>query len=47
MEIIFKNTEKWFQQKSGLKPDGVLTQIDWLYLTGLYRLVIGDGTLSV
>ena len=38
---------RWFQQKSGLKPDGVLTQIDWLYLTGLYRLVIGDGTLSV
>ena len=38
---------RWFQQKSGLKPDGVLTQIDWLYLTGLYRLVIGDGTQSV
>lgn len=37
---------RWFQRKSGLTDDGVLTQIDWLYLTGLYRLAVGDGVLE-
>lgn len=35
---------RWFQEKAGLTPDGNLTQLDWLYLTGLYRLCVGDGT---
>lgn len=37
---------RWFQRKCGLSEDGVLTQIDWLYLAGLYRLAIGDGLLT-
>ena len=37
---------RWFQRKSGLTDDGVLTQIDWLYLAGLYRLAVGDGVLN-
>ena len=37
---------RWFQRKCGLSEDGVLTQIDWLYLAGLYRLTIGDGLLT-
>lgn len=36
---------RWLQRKSGLRDDGVLTQIDWLYLAGLYRLAVGDGVL--
>lgn len=36
---------RWFQRKAGLREDGVLTQIDWLYLSGLYRLAVADGVL--
>ena len=37
---------QWLQHKCGLTEDGVLTQIDWLYLAGLYRLAVGDGLLK-
>lgn len=35
---------KWFQRKCGLRDDGAITQLDWLYLTQLYRLSVGNGT---
>lgn len=38
---------KWFQRKSGLPDSGTLTQTDWLYLTGLYRLSASDETLPL
>lgn len=35
---------RWLQQKSALPVTGALCQLDWTYLTRLYRLVAGNGT---
>lgn len=35
---------RWLQQKSALPATGALCQLDWTYLTRLYRLVAGNGT---
>ena len=37
----------WLQEKSGILADGTLSQVEWMYLTNLYRLGIGDGTSSL
>lgn len=35
---------RWLQEKSGLRRDGVWTQVEWTHLAGLYWLAVGDGT---
>lgn len=37
---------RWLQIRCGLRQDGVWTQVEWLYLTGLYWLAVGDGRQS-
>ena len=35
---------RWLQEKSALPVTGTICQLDWTYLSALYRLVAGDGT---
>ena len=34
---------KWLQKKCALSESGSISQIEWLYLTKLYRLTAGGG----
>lgn len=38
---------RWLQGVCALKRDGVLTQVEWLYLTKLYSLSVGDGRAAL
>lgn len=33
----------WLQKKCGLPTTGSINQVDWLFLTKLYRMTAGDG----
>ena len=35
---------RWLQEKSDLPASGTICQLDWTYLTRLYRLIAGSGT---
>lgn len=38
---------QWLQQHSGLEPDGVFRQVEWLLLSALFRSAVGDGTFPL
>lgn len=37
---------RWLQSLCGLRPDGIWTQVEWMYLSGLYWLAVGGGQQS-